>query len=109
LIGRGSPLVRNYLVLSATAQLQGLQEALHAFTDARPDGCIVTKLDESASLGAVLSLLAEGGVPLAYVNTGQRVPEDIHRAHVGQLVNRALALGTARNETTLVGGAGAHC
>jgi len=109
LIGRGSPLARNYLVLSATAQLQGLQEALHAFADARPDGCIVTKLDESTSLGAVLSLLAGDGVPVAYVNTGQRVPEDIHRAHPGQLVNRALMLGNAQDGATLVGGGGARC
>ncbi len=92
LIGAGSPLVRNYLVLSATTQQRGLEEAVAAFAGARPDACVITKLDESVSLGPVLSVIAEQRVPAAFVSDGQRVPEDLGVAHAGRLVSRALAL-----------------
>ncbi len=96
LVGRGSPLVRNYLVISATCQQRSVEEALDAFAGARPDACVITKLDESVSLGAALSVLASRAIPAAYVSDGQRVPEDLQVASPGALVSRALALAHAR-------------
>ena len=40
----------------------------------------MTKLDESESIGAPLSLLLTNKIPLAYLSYGQRVPEDIQVA-----------------------------
>ena len=89
---RGSPRVRNYLVLSATTQFTGLREAVQAFGQAPIDGCVITKLDECTSLGAVLTVLLEHDMPAAYVADGQRVPEDVAPAEADTLVARAVAL-----------------
>ena len=50
------------------------------FQAANPEALIVTKLDEAAALGGVLSLAISSGLPVAYLSDGQRVPEDLHRA-----------------------------
>jgi flagellar biosynthesis protein FlhF len=50
------------------------------FQAARPEALIVTKLDEAAALGGVLSLAIGSRLPVAYLSDGQRVPEDLHRA-----------------------------
>ena len=76
-----------FLVLSATSQLDGLNETINVFRDVQPDGCIITKLDESTTLGPVLSAIIDKNITLAYVSDGQRVPEDLHLARVDRLIN----------------------
>ncbi len=100
----GSPL-QTYLVMNATTQTSVLQETLRAFSAVTLNGCIMTKLDEAASLGGVLSVIAQHTLPLAYVGDGQRVPEDLHPARAHNLVNRAVSLmqqaGQDSNDETL--------
>jgi flagellar biosynthesis protein FlhF len=72
--------VRSVLALSAGADRGCLAEAAKVFKAANPEALIVTKLDEAATLGGVLSLATANGLPLAYLSDGQRVPEDLHRA-----------------------------
>jgi flagellar biosynthesis protein FlhF len=72
--------VRTVLALSAGADRGCLAEALNVFQSANPEALIVTKLDEAASLGGVLSLAIRVGLPIAYLSDGQRVPEDLHLA-----------------------------
>jgi flagellar biosynthesis protein FlhF len=72
--------VRTVLALSAGADRGCLAEALTVFQSANPEALIVTKLDEAASLGAVLSVAIRAGLPIAYLSDGQRVPEDLHLA-----------------------------
>jgi flagellar biosynthesis protein FlhF len=72
--------VRTVLALSAGADRACLAEALKVFRAASPEALIVTKLDEAAALGGVLSLAIGSGLPVAYLSDGQRVPEDLHRA-----------------------------
>ncbi len=87
----GFPL-QTYLVMNATTQTSVLQETLRAFGSVNLNGAIMTKLDEAASLGGVLSVIAQHGLPLAYVGDGQRVPEDLHPARAHNLINRAVSL-----------------
>ena len=100
----GFPL-RTYLVMNATTQSNVLDEAVRAFGKAALEGCILTKVDEAASLGGVLSVVAKHQLPLAYVGDGQRVPEDLHPARAHNLVNRAVSLmqqaGQDSNDETL--------
>jgi flagellar biosynthesis protein FlhF len=72
--------VRTVLALSAGADRACLAEALKVFQAAKPEALIVTKLDEAAALGGVLSLAIGSSLPVAYLSDGQRVPEDLHRA-----------------------------
>jgi len=72
--------VRTVLALSAGADRGCLAEALTVFQPASPEALIITKLDEAAALGGVLSLAIRAGLPIAYLSDGQRVPEDLHLA-----------------------------
>jgi flagellar biosynthesis protein FlhF len=72
--------VETVLVLSAGADRGCLAEALRVFQSANPESLVITKLDEAAALGGVLSLAIHAGVPIAYLADGQRVPEDLHLA-----------------------------
>jgi flagellar biosynthesis protein FlhF len=89
----GNRRVRTLLALSATTQQAALKQAIQAFSVARPEACILTKLDEAASLGGVLSAMIDTAMPLAYTTDGQRVPEDLHLARTHTLVSRAVNLG----------------
>jgi len=103
------------LTLSATTEAAAVQRALRLFADFRPDACVLTKLDEAASLGGLLSALIHAGLSTEFVTDGQRVPEDLQPAQAHPLVNRAAEL-LAENPTELdhgylalaFGGASAH-
>ncbi|MDE1164289.1 MAG: flagellar biosynthesis protein FlhF [Pseudomonas sp.] len=89
LAGRGIR-ARNYLVLATTSQKQVLTAAYHSYKRCGLAGCILTKLDESASLGEVLSLAISHELPVAYLTDGPRIPDDLHLPRRHQLVSRAV-------------------
>lgn len=72
--------VHPVLTVSAAADRGSLNEALKVFKAVDPKAMIITKLDEATTLGPVLSLAIQGGLPVAYLSDGQRVPEDLHLA-----------------------------
>jgi flagellar biosynthesis protein FlhF len=72
--------IQSYLVISSTSQRRVIEEALDHFKRIPLSGCIVTKVDESVGLGEVLSVSMQHELPITYITTGQRVPEDIEVA-----------------------------
>jgi flagellar biosynthesis protein FlhF len=84
--------VRNLLVLAATSQHRVLKSAFHTYRPCGLSGCILTKVDEAATLGEALGLAMEQGLPVAYLADGQRIPDDINRAVGHQLVSRAVSM-----------------
>ena len=82
-----------YFTVAATTDFASLNKVFSLSADISIRGCIVTKLDEAAQLGGVLSALISANVPLAYVTAGQSVPDDLEVAHAKQLVAQAVALG----------------
>lgn len=89
---------RILLALSAASDLQTLDELITTYAEVQPAACVLTKLDEAASLGAAISVLIRHGLPLAWCSNGQRVPEDIHAAHNKRLwlVSTAARLAAKR-------------
>jgi flagellar biosynthesis protein FlhF len=87
--------IRTLLVLSATLHTSVLDETVRAFSAVPIEGAILTKLDEAASFGGVLSAIIKQRLPLMFTTNGQRVPEDMHPARAQDLVQQAaqLALG----------------
>jgi flagellar biosynthesis protein FlhF len=69
------------LALPAQGEGNALDEIVCAFARINPIGCIITKVDEAASLGAVISATLRHKLKIAYVCNGQKVPEDLHAAH----------------------------
>ena len=72
--------VRTHLVLAAATTPNAAKRVLDRFEDARPSRVVVTKLDEAESLGPLVSVLRDRQLPISYLGTGQRVPEDLQRA-----------------------------
>ena len=81
--------IKNYLVLSATAQMSVLQESVQHFKSIPLSGCIFTKIDESLSLGELISVAIHNRLPIGYLTNGQRVPEDIRVANSEKIVQKA--------------------
>ena len=113
----GAARARILLALPAQADAQSLDEIVRAYVHVKPAACILTKVDEAASTGAVISTALRHKLKIAYVCDGQRVPEDLHAAQQKRvwLVRAALRpkeLGTAApDEAYFVrnfGGAPAH-
>lgn len=86
--------VRSFLTLSAATDYSSLIQTISAFGTARPEACILTKVDETGSLGGALSALIHKALPLAFVADGQKVPEDLHLARSHTLVSKAVACST---------------
>lgn len=84
--------VRFYLTLSAASQEAGLDETVRRFSKVPLSGCIVTKIDEAAQLGCVISTLIRHNLPVAWLTDGQRIPDDLHAAERKKLwlVNQAV-------------------
>ncbi len=82
--------IRSYLVISATAQRRVVQEAIDHFKQIPLTGCILTKVDESIGLGEALSVTMQQKLPISYITTGQRVPEDIEIATKQRLVDETI-------------------
>jgi flagellar biosynthesis protein FlhF len=83
------------LVLSASTQAGAIAETVKRYAKANPASALLTKVDEAASLGGILSVLAETAMPVSYVSEGQRVPEDLRPARSLELVSRAVQLAKA--------------
>ncbi len=81
--------IRNYLVLSANTQQRVMQENVERFKKIPLAGCIYTKLDESISIGEIISTSIQNGLPIGYLTDGQRVPEDIKVANTEKLITLA--------------------
>ncbi len=81
--------IRNYLVLAANSQQAVMQENVERFKKIPLSGCIYTKLDESISIGEIITTSIQNGLPIGYLTDGQRVPEDIKVANAEKLVTLA--------------------
>jgi flagellar biosynthesis protein FlhF len=76
----GVPDVRAELVLAVTTRDAELYDMASRFAVFRPQGIIVSKLDEATSYGSILNVSQKAKLPLHYFTTGQRVPEDLEEA-----------------------------
>ena len=84
--------LKSYLVLSTTTRLSSMEEVVNVYKQADLAGCILTKLDETTSLGSALSTVVHHQLPVAYVCDGQRVPEDMDTARSDALVRQAVSI-----------------
>ena len=91
--------IKNYLVLSATGQMNLQDDVIRAFSKLKLQGCMLTKIDEAASLGEIISVLIQHELPLHFVCDGQKVPDDLHQARGKLLVKEAVKLMRNTNKS----------
>ncbi len=92
MLQQGARQVQTYLVMATNSQRGVLSDVARGFRQINLAGCILTKADETTSLGGALSVAVENELPIAYFNDGQKVPEDIHPARAHSLVSRAVSI-----------------
>ncbi|WP_322048753.1 flagellar biosynthesis protein FlhF [Paraburkholderia sp. J67] len=100
LCGTGRP-VQRLLLLSATNHGDTLNEVVQAYQSG-PDespltGCILTKLDEATNLGSTLDTVLRYKLPVHYVSTGQKVPENLYVATRRFLIRSAFCVPRDRS------------
>ncbi len=88
---------KNYLVMGATSQEQVLKAAYDSYKRCGLTGCILTRVDEAASMGEVLGLAIGHHLPVAYLADGPRIPDDLQVPRSHQLVSRAVSLQIAED------------
>ena len=90
--GDNAARVRFYLTLSAATQEAALDEAIRQFSRVPLEGAILTKIDEAAQLGCVISALIRHDLPALWLSDGQHIPDDLHAAARRKiwLINRAV-------------------
>lgn len=74
-----------HLVLSLAVGAKALEAAAEKFSSIKMASVILTKLDETATPGTILTLARRVAWPFSYLTTGQNVPEDIEPAHAARL------------------------
>ncbi|MBS1141023.1 MAG: GTP-binding signal recognition particle G-domain [Proteobacteria bacterium] len=81
--------VKRLLLLNSTSRGDTLDDVVRAYAGDTLAGCILTKIDEAASLATALDVIMRHSLKLLYVSNGQRVPEDLHLPNRSYLLHRA--------------------
>ena len=88
----GLPVIKTYLTLATNCQRGVLTETGDKFKEMKLDGCILTKVDETTSMGGALTVAVENNLPISYFCDGQQVPEDLHMARAHSIVSRSVSV-----------------
>ncbi|MGI4787630.1 MAG: flagellar biosynthesis protein FlhF [Janthinobacterium lividum] len=87
--------VQKYLTVPAVLGQRDMDNIVTKFQNIfTPDAIILTKIDEASDhtcFGRLLTLQAKFGLPLAFVTTGQRVPDDIVLPDAHAIASRILS------------------
>jgi flagellar biosynthesis protein FlhF len=94
--------IQKVLVLSATTRASDLAEIVDQYELFGTNCLVFTKLDETATHGAILNELVRSGKPLAYVTVGQTVPLDIVKPEARQLADVSIGPKRAESWTRLI-------
>jgi flagellar biosynthesis protein FlhF len=72
--------VRTHLVMPAGTSAADAARIFDRYGDAHPDRVVLTRVDEAETVSPLLTVLRNRQVPISYLGTGQRVPEDLFPA-----------------------------
>lgn len=85
-----------HLVLPGYMTASAARGAIGKYDVFRPSKLVVTKRDETATFGAVVSEAVRAGLSMSLITNGVAIPSDLHAASVDDLMT--LALGRDRAE-----------
>lgn len=74
-----------FLVVSANTRVRDFKEIIETYGFLPSYKIIVTKIDETNSVGNVLNIKYYSNKPLSYITTGQSVPDDIEVLNVDKI------------------------
>jgi flagellar biosynthesis protein FlhF len=82
--------IERHLVMSASMKPSDMRRVQDQFESCRPDHLLFTKLDETSTPGPILTELARTKKTFSYYTDGQRVPDDLHVAARGRIMDLVL-------------------
>lgn len=82
--------IDTHLVLSASMKPADITRAVDRFEIFRPVKLLFTRLDETGSVGPVLSEAARTQKPVSFLATGQQIPEHLEAATTERIVSLVL-------------------
>jgi len=82
--------LETHLVLAAGTRERDLKDGAARYGGIPIDRLLFTKFDETTGFGGVLDLMWRTGLPISYLSTGQRVPEDLEVARPERLADLLL-------------------
>ncbi|MCL2765877.1 MAG: AAA family ATPase [Treponema sp.] len=71
-----------HLVISAATKTSDIEDIMRQFEPFNYKSVVLSKMDETTSIGNIISALAEKRKSISYITDGQTVPVDIRRASV---------------------------
>ena len=71
------------LTLSASMKSTDMLKTIERFLSFRISSLILTKFDETEILGNAISVMSREKLPVLYITTGQKVPQDLINASIG--------------------------
>ena len=74
------PDIDTHLVLTASMRSADLSRVVDRYEVFRPAKLLFAKLDETATFGPILNLMARTGKPVSFLADGQQIPEDLEPA-----------------------------
>ncbi len=80
-------------VASASTKEEDLEAQADRYSSFKPEVMIATKLDETESVGNIISFSCRRALPLLFLTTGQAVPEDIEKASTTTILMHLRSLG----------------
>ena len=81
--------IKRLICLNTSSTIDTLNEVVNAYRGSGLAGCILTKLDEAASISGALDVVLRQKLNIFYIATGQRVPEDLQVPDARQLIEQA--------------------
>jgi len=86
----GAHEVSSHLVLSVTTEPQDMKEVARNFSILNPETYVFTKLDETRRPGTIIDQVCRLNMPISFITSGQRVPEDIVAASKSSILKLIL-------------------
>ncbi len=78
---------RIYIALSGSMKSEDILTSIEMYSSYPLQSIIITKVDETKSIGSILSIAYEKNLPLLFFTDGQHVPSDIHKASTATMLS----------------------
>lgn len=91
-----------HLVMSATTKENDLISVTDVFKDIGVHRLLFTKIDESRTFGNIVNLLIHTDIPLSFLCSGRKVPDDIEAGTVELLVDLIFQSKDLKNRSSAV-------
>lgn len=79
-----------HLVLPANIKSMDLLDTVRRFSILPIDHIVISKIDETSTLGSMVNIAVEVDNPISYITNGQMIPDDIELANSRSLANMIL-------------------